>query len=237
VTKSTLLAFVLAIAATTVAVLGYRRAGNLEEEVRQTKAAALSASSTTADALAAEVRRLETRIAALEARPSPVAAAPPTPGAPAPVATSSPAPAATEPSTAEVVGSSDSAHESAVSIIKDPKKRAEREQRIEATIDAYWRGWGAKYGLTEDQVEQLSTMELEVARRKLDNQVKLVNGEATQPSIRADNQAAVDDVRRKAQAVLTPAQFAQFEADKGAEYGSSYRKVREASAKDNGGSP
>jgi hypothetical protein len=52
-----------------------------------------------------------------------------------------------------------------------------------------------------------------------------------QPEARADNQLATDEVRRKARELLTADQFAQFEADKGAEWGSSLRRIREAGAK------
>ena len=120
---------------------------------------------------------------------------------------------------------------------KDPQKREERKQRVVTVVDAYWKEWGAKYGLIPSQTEALSSMQVDAAKRKLDNQAKLVDREITQAEARADNQAASEDVRRKAQALLTPEQFTQFEADKGAEWGSSYRKVREAHAKAAGAAP
>ena len=114
---------------------------------------------------------------------------------------------------------------------KEPEKREERQQRITATIDAHWKEWGAKNGLSEAQTEALSAMEVDAAKRKLDNQAKLMDHVQTQAATRADNEKTTEDVRQKARALLTPQQFTQFEADKGAEWGSSYRKVREAHAK------
>jgi hypothetical protein len=114
---------------------------------------------------------------------------------------------------------------------KDREGREHRTQRVSATVDAFWKQWGAKHGLTSTQSEGLATIQVEAAKHKLDNQERMTDREITQAAVRANNQQVNEEVRRKAQALLTPEQFAQFDAEKGAEWGSSYRKVREAAAK------
>ncbi len=71
-------------------------------------------------------------------------------------------------------------------------------------------------------------MQVDAAKRRLDNQARLADRTITQVDGKADNAAAVEEVRQKARALLTVEQFAQFEAEKGAELGSSYRRLREA---------
>jgi hypothetical protein len=219
-----------------LALLTYQRTSELSDELHRVTAA--PASTATDDALSSKVDGLKSRLAVLEARPVPpatnesvleevrhlearVAALE---AHPAPL-TLPPAPSASPSSTREPSGFDPA------SIIKDPQRRAEQQERVEATIDEYWRVWGAKHGLSDAQIEKLSAIEVEASRRKLENQVKLVNGELSQPGTRAENRAATDEVRRRAQELLTPEQLAQFNADKGAEWGSSYRMIREAAAR------
>jgi hypothetical protein len=217
VSKTTLFATLVGVVAGAIGVAGYRKASTLEDEIRRSKAAPVA---TTGDeALEAEVRRLESRVALLELRARTAPREGDGPGAPA-----APAPApAPEPPAAEPAHP----HDDVGPAPKEPEKREERKQRVSATIDAFWKEWGAKNGLSPSQIQQLSAIQVEAAKRKLDNQAKMADHLITQPEARADNQAANDEVRRKAQALLSPAQLVQFEADKGAEWGSSYRKVRE----------
>ena len=104
-------------------------------------------------------------------------------------------------------------------------------------MTSHWKAWAAKHGLTEQQSEVLAGVEADAATRKLENQAKLVDGTMTQPETRADNQRVNESVRRRAKALLTPEQFLQFEADRGGDWGSSIRKIREAEAKEVPGRP
>jgi hypothetical protein len=229
VTRPTLLAVLAGLTGVAIAVFAVLRTLSVEQELARVRTA--PAPPPANDALAAQVRRLEARIAALEARPQ-VAPAASAPAASAPAA----APPGSAP-TADLPPPSDGGHDDPIAVMKDPKKRAERQQHIEATIEEYWRAWSSKHNLTDAQAEGLVQIQLEASRRKLDNQLKLTNGEVTQPAARADNQAATEEVRRKAQALLSPEQFAVFNAEKGAEWGSSYRKLREVYSKAGGGAP
>jgi hypothetical protein len=167
------------------------------------------------------IARLEARVATLELRDQ-AESAPPTNDAP-PVAAVSGLPSA--------VASAATRDDEPRVLSNDPKKRAERVEREAATITAYWKEWGTKHGLSTTQIDGLAALQVTALKRKSDNQSRMVDGDMTQPAARVDNRAAVDEVRRGAKALLTPEQFAEFEADKGAEWGSSYRKVREAHAK------
>ncbi len=118
---------------------------------------------------------------------------------------------------------------------KDAAQREERKQMVSNTVADHWKAWGAKHGLTARQTADLAALESDAAKRRLDNQAKLADGEITQPETRSRNQALAEEVRKKAQSLLPAEQLAQFEAEKGAEWGSSYRKVREADAKEGSG--
>ncbi len=194
----------------------YHKASSLAEEVHKPKAALVE--KTSDDALEGELRRLQTRVALLEVR----ARLPHESDAPSPAAAPSAEPSAsTDKERPDDVGPAP----------KGREKRDERKKRVAATIEAYWREWGAKHGLTTAQTESLTSMQVDVSQRKLDNQGHMADREMTQPEVRAANQVMTDEVRKKARALLTADQFSQFEAENGAEFGSSYRKVREAHAK------
>ena len=214
--KSNLLSTLIGVAAGAVAVAGYHKASSLQDEIRKPKAPIVETPST--DAIEEQVRRLETRVAILErtARSTPRDLAPP-----------SPAPAAEPAEPAADAGH----HDETEPLPKEREGLEHRKQRVSATVDAFWRLWGTKHGLTAAQSEGLAAIQVDAAKHKLDNQERMTEREMTQAAVRADNKVVNEDVRRKAQALLTPEQFAQFDADKGAEWGSSYRKVRDANAK------
>ena len=194
----------------------YHKASSLADEVHKPKAPLVEKASV--DALEDEVRRLQARVALLEVR----VRLPRESDAPSPSAAPAVDPSiSTDKERPDDVGPAP----------KGREKRDERKKRVAATIEAYWREWGAKHGLTSPQTESLTSMQVDVAKRKLDNQGHMADREMTQPEVRAANQVMTDEVRKKAQALLTADQFSQFEAENGAEFGSSYRKVREAHAK------
>jgi hypothetical protein len=221
--KMTLFATFVGVLAGAVGIAGYHKAASLQEELRRPKAPLVDGSGD--QALAGEVRRLEARVALLEQRDRSAPHEVTAPSAPSP--SSVPAPPSTDPSAPRETGGSAYV---LGPVPKDPKERDARMQRVVTTITAYWKDWGAKYGLNQGQIDALASLQADAARRKVDNQARLIDQELTQAQSRADNQAVTEEVRRKAREMLTPQQFAQFEADKGAEYGSSYRKVREAAA-------
>lgn len=217
--KTNLFAALVAVGAGALGAAAYHKASILEQEVHHPKPTVVDRSDT--EALAQDVRRLEARVAELEARARTREGS--APAAPSPA----PAPAA-DPDLEPVAAPDASGHPADVGQLpKDAAQREVRKERMVKTIDAFWKEWATKNGLSPTQTESLCAIEVEAAKRKLDNQARMADHEITQPQARVDNQAATDEVRRKAQGLLTPAQFAQFEADKGAEWGSSYRRVRE----------
>lgn len=213
--RSWLLPTLLGVVAGAIGVSAYHKASTLQEEVHKPKAPLVE--KTSDETLDATLRRLEARIALLEvrARAAPREGEAPSRAAPA------------DPSAADTAAPNDDATPAP----KEANKREERRQRLNGVIGAYWKEWGTKHGLSPAQIDGLTAMQLEAGKRKLDNQDKMTDGKISQPEARTDNAAAVEEVRRKAKALLTPEQFAQFEAEKGAEWGSSYRKLREMHAK------
>jgi len=219
----TLVATVLALAAGALGGVAYQKASLAQTEVRELRAPRAEAPDRASVAtLEGEVSRLANRVAVLELRAQAAAAAPV--DAPAPRPADSAAPSEGDPRS-----------RSPYDVGPLPKDRAQREARekmVTAAVAAHWKAWGAKYGLNGRQTADLASLQSDAAKRRLDNQARMADGELTQPETRAANQEAAQDIRRKAQALLTAEQFTQFEADKGAEWGASYRKVREAEAKD-----
>ncbi len=234
--RSSLFAAFVGVAAGVVAAAGYHKAASVDEELRRIKTAKVAPARD--EELAAEVRLLQSRVANLEERARSAPLERPVATAPA-AAAAAPVPALVEPA-APAPATPEASHPNSVdlrALVKDPQRNAERVRRVTTTVDAYWREWGARYGLNASQIDELSAAQAANAKRKLDNQMKMVSGEITQAAARADNQTATDELRRKAQTLLTAEQFAHFDAEKGAEWGSSYRMVREAAAKTAGTSP
>jgi hypothetical protein len=220
--KLTLVATALALAAGALGGAAYQKAALVQTEVRGLHASrSAPAEGPSVETLERDVGRLATRVAVLELRarsaamPSveATAAAPPDDEA-TPTDKRSRSPYDVGP------------------IPKDDAQRAARKQMVSNAVAGHWKAWGAKHGLTERQTADLSSLQADAAKRRLDNQAQLSDHELTQPETRAANQAVAEDVRGKAKAILTAEQFAQFETDKGAEWGSSYRKVREAEAQE-----
>ena len=208
--KITFLATVISLAAGALAYAAYDKATSTQGDVRRLKARD-GQESPAVEALEGEVNRLNARIAELERRarsaPREANAPAPSPATPTPSSSASAAPSS------------------------QPEAREAHRQEVVTAVGAHWRAWGSKHKLTEAQSEDLARIQTEAATRKLDNQIKLVDGTMNQSDTRRENQAVNDVVRRKAKALLNAEQFAQFEADKGVEWGSSYRRVQAADTK------
>ncbi len=215
-------AVALALAAGALGGAAYQKAAGVQAEVRRLQTSRSAPVDEGAlQGLEGNVNRIATRVATLEMRAQSAARqaeAPPAPQAEAP-----------EPTEGERRGKSPY---DLGPVPQDEAQRAARKKLVAAAVTAHWNAWGAKHGLTERQAADLAALQADAAKRRLDNQARLTDREQTQPETRASNQAVGDEVRDKAKALLTADQFAQFEADKGAEWGSSYRKIREAEAKE-----
>jgi hypothetical protein len=228
--KLTLVATFLALAAGALGGSAYQKASVVETEVHRLHAARSDPDDGTAvEGVEREVSRLSTRVALLEGRAR-SAAAPPSSTTAAAVA----APAEPPAEPIEKERRSRSPYDLGP-MPKDAAEREARKQTVSSAVSAHWKAWGAKHGLSEQQSAALSSLESEAAKQRLDNQASLADGTVTARQTRANNQAVGEDVRRKAQGILTAEQLAQFDADKGGEWGSSYRKIREAEAAAPGG--
>jgi hypothetical protein len=209
-------AVLLGVASGAIGVVAWEKASSLEENAHQHEAPVFDPR---VEALESNMHGLEARLAALEA------AARNASRAPSPVTRAAVLPPPTADSLSSDAGPAVDPGDTAA---QDRQKSEERVLRVGATVDAYWKGWGANHGLTQSQIDALASLQVEAAKRRLDDAAKLASHEITRDQGKADIDEAVEDVRQKARDLLTAEQFAQFEADKGAEWGSSYRKVRES---------
>jgi hypothetical protein len=205
----------LSIVAGVVAIAAYVKACGVESPSPP------SVATTARDpALESALQRLEQRVAALER-----AAPPPTGIVPQP-----PADAVEAPQTIDTT-----APDAATKPVEPAPARTENteqhKKRVAATVEMYWRDWADRNHLDPKQTEALTALQMEASARRLDAQARQTSKEISQTASRAENVLVTEDVRRKARELLTPEQFAQFEADKGAETGSSYRAVRDALTK------
>lgn len=205
-----MLAVAVGVAAAAIGIAGYHKASTLQEEIRRPKAPV--ADHPGDDDLEEAVHRLESRVARLESRDRSTAR--------------DPEPADAGPSPDDGAPAS-----------KDPHRREEHKRKVSAAVEAYWKVWGAKHGLTPTQSDALAAMQVDAAKRRLDNRARLTEREITHEQVRTEGQVITEEVRRKARALLTPEQFAEFEAEKGAETGSSYRTVRERHGRADGAPP
>jgi hypothetical protein len=224
VSKLPLIPTLVGVVAGAIAVAGYHKASTLQDEVHRPPAPV--ADKPGDEVLERELHQLQARVAALElrARVGPREADAPSAAPSPPFADPS---AAADPDRPEDVGP----------VPKDPKRQEERKKRISEYIGSYWKEWGAKHGLSTSQSEGLAQAQAEASLRRLDNQAKIADKTISQVQGKADNAAAAQEVRKKAQALLSPAQFGQFEDEKGAEWGSSFRRVHEMVAKAKAAAP
>jgi hypothetical protein len=211
---------VVGLVAGAVGFAGYQDAARARDDVGRLRSTVTDpANKAPVEALQGDVARLTARVAELERS---LRAAQPAPGtvavAAAPGAAPGSAPGAAPPaSSGSIVDALSPAAE----------KLQVRQAQARSIVTEHWKKWGAEHGLTPKQTDQLASMQADASQHKLDNQAKMMEGTMRKGDVKADNASVTEDVRRKAKALLSNEQFAQFEADKGAEWGSSYRRVRD----------
>jgi hypothetical protein len=214
--RSATVATLLSVAAAVIGVAAYFKACGVEAPPPQV---------TTArdPALELAIQRLETRVAAL-ARGAP----PPSAFTPPPAdASEAPTPTAV-PTLADGSASGSGTGSAAAARTETPDQH---KRRVAVTVEMYWRDWADRNSLEAKQTQALVALQVDASARRLDSQARMISKEITQTALRAENVLVTEDVRRKARELLTPDQFARFEADRGAETGSSYRAVRDALTK------
>jgi hypothetical protein len=219
--RSTLLSILIAIAGVGLGAAGLWRSLVAEDAASalRSELSARSQGANTGD----DVRRLAGRVDALEARLGRLEASPAAPATASAVAQPEPPPA----DPGDATDAPNSKPHVRTSLPSSPVERAERRQKQAHVIETFWKRWGTEHGLSQHKIDELAAIESEATQRKLQNQEGLVDGLYSQKDTHDKNQAVTEDVRARAKALLSSEEFARFEADKGAEWGASYRHIRD----------